>query len=139
MNAAWEKSVSPDLDSITACMDECSQFLAESGVPDEAAFSAQLAIEEILTNTLKYGFGNEAPRPTIVHIECGEDHLQLTLSDDAHPFDPFSAPAPDLSLPVEERSVGGLGIHLVRNMMTSCTYSRDVGRNVVRLVKKWDA
>ena len=59
--------------------------------------------------------------------------LLVTLSDDARPFNPLSAPAPDLSPDADEREIGGLGIHLCREMFDQLTYERCDGRNVVTL------
>lgn len=138
MNTFWEKTIPPDLDALTQCMEECSEFLATDGVPGEALFAIQLAIEEMATNTFKYGSGGGEPRPITIRAERGVNQVELIISDDALPFDPFSVAEPDLSLPAEERQVGGLGIHLVRKLMTGCAYAREGKLNVVRLVKKWE-
>ena len=61
------------------------------------------------------------------------DHLDLVLVDDGDPFDPFTAPVPDLAASIEERDIGGLGVHLVRTLATRFAYERADGRNVVTL------
>jgi len=57
------------------------------------------------------------------------------VEDDGKPFDPLQAPPPDLSLPLERRPIGGLGIHLIRNLMDEVSYARVGGRNVLKMVK----
>ena len=60
---------------------------------------------------------------------------QITISDDGIPFNPFQKASPDLKASLEDRDIGGLGIHLVRELMDSVSYKRGVGRNIVTLVK----
>ena len=64
--------------------------------------------------------------------------LVLTFSDDGVPFDPIAAKTPDTSAPLEQREIGGLGIHLVRNLIDEASYERKLGRNVLTLVKQLD-
>ena len=63
----------------------------------------------------------------------------LTVTDDGHPFDPREVPEPDIQLPVEERPVGGLGIHLLRKMSDRMEYGREGGRNRLCLRKSLGA
>ena len=67
----------------------------------------------------------------VVEVELNQDRVTVTLTDDGTPFDPFSQPEPDTTLSVEERPIGGLGIHLVREMMDDVSYQRRDGHNVV--------
>jgi phosphoserine phosphatase len=88
---------------------------------DELAKTVDFALEELFTNILKYGRESEAP----VRIEIGRipGGVEVTLTDpDADPFDVTQAPDPDIDLPVEKRTPGGLGIHLVRRMVDSIEY-----------------
>ena len=68
-----------------------------------------------------------------ISIVGGE--LRIILSYDASPFDPLEQAAPDLSLPIEERPIGGLGIHMLRQMSTGFAYAFENGRNVVTITK----
>jgi anti-anti-sigma factor len=73
-----------------------------------------------------------------VSIELASARVVLTVSDDGVPFDPLAVPSPDTSRPLEERTVGGLGIHLVRHLVDQMTYERRGDRNVLTLVKTID-
>ena len=65
------------------------------------------------------------------------DELSIDIIDDGHAFDPFTeAPPPDLDSSVEERPIGGLGVHFVKTMMDDVQYQRDQGRNHVKLRKQ---
>jgi anti-sigma regulatory factor (Ser/Thr protein kinase) len=68
-------------------------------------------------------------------VEPDKERLTVTLIDDGPPFDPFSEAAPDVTLSVEDRVIGGLGIHLVRKLMDEVSYERRDGQNVVVLKK----
>ena len=59
----------------------------------------------------------------------------VTITDDGIPFDPFSVKTPDTDLSIDEREIGGLGIHLVRNMMDKVSYQRKDNKNIVNLIK----
>jgi anti-sigma regulatory factor (Ser/Thr protein kinase) len=62
--------------------------------------------------------------------------LCVTISDDGIPFDPLSAAMPNMELPLEEREIAGLGIHLVRNLVHSAQYRRQDGRNIVTFIQE---
>jgi serine/threonine-protein kinase RsbW len=64
-----------------------------------------------------------------VRIEFRNGALTATVSDDGRPFDPLSQPSPDIHAPLEDRTIGGLGIHLIRSMMDAVEYRRADGRN----------
>ena len=71
-----------------------------------------------------------------VEVELDQERVTVTITDDGPPFDPFRQAAPDTTLSVDERPIGGLGIHLVRELMDEVSYQRRDGQNVVVLVKQ---
>jgi anti-sigma regulatory factor (Ser/Thr protein kinase) len=71
-----------------------------------------------------------------VQVQLDEERLTVTITDDGPGFDPFGQAEPDTTLSVEEREIGGLGIHLVRKLMDEVSYERRDGKNVVVLVKQ---
>ncbi len=71
-------------------------------------------------------------------IEIDEKRLRTTIVDDGIPFNPFRIDEPNIEHSVEERAIGGLGIHLVRKTMDKATYHRQADRNVVTLVKRFE-
>lgn len=126
------------LDELTKSMDECGSFLAREGAPGEAVFAANLAMEELITNTIKYGGSPESHGPIHLRLQLFPKKFLLHMEDSASEFDPFSQEPPDLSLPIDQRPIGGLGLHLVKSLMSACHYRRDGGRNHVVLEKVWD-
>lgn len=137
MSKIFEKVLAADLSALSACMEECTTFLEETGIPADATFAANLSLEEMITNSIKYGYEEEDAHEITVRISVEPAQFTLEIFDDGGEFDPFIQAPPDLSLPAEERPIGGLGIHLVKNLMTSCHYQRENGVNHVTLVKSW--
>ena len=110
-------------------------FLCECGAPGAAAFLADLVIEELVTNTIKYGYDDAGAHAIDLRIDFEDHHLVIEVRDDGHAFNPLEQAAPDTTLPAEQRDIGGLGIHLVRQMTDSVIYERCDGCNVVRAEK----
>jgi serine/threonine-protein kinase RsbW len=109
-------------------------FCQLEGVPEEACYKLQVAIEELVLNTIKYGQcdpKNSAIR-VVLKREGGEIHTLLT--DRGIRFNPLEAPTPDLTANLRDRPVGGLGIHIVRHLIPSIRYERREGRNYLYLV-----
>ena len=95
--------------------------------------------EELLNNIVSYGHRDEGDHTIEVRAELSADRLAVTITDDGSPFNPFMSAVPDLTVSLEEREPGGLGIHLVRNMMDEVSYRRRTNKNVVILVKHLEA
>jgi serine/threonine-protein kinase RsbW len=125
-----------DFDELPAAAGAATLFLENNGASPEVIFAANLAIEEIVTNTIKYAYSDARRHEITIHLWLVEKILQIEISDDGNEFDPFSQPEANICLPPQERQIGGLGIHFVRNMLDSCAYVRSEGRNVLKLSKR---
>jgi serine/threonine-protein kinase RsbW len=114
-----------------------AQFAELHAVPPSVRRSLQIALDELLSNTIRYGFEGEGKGKgkAIIEAEVDHHHVILRLTDDGRPFDPFGVTPPDASLPLAKRRVGGLGIQLVRGLMDEVSYERRGGHNVVVLTK----
>ena len=108
--------------------------------PESLTFKVNLVLEELGINILTHGGNGMERRPEIEIVLTSEDHaLTIEVLDDGHPFDPLQdSPNPDLAATIEGRPIGGLGIHLVRNLMDDLHYQRDAGRNRLTLVARRD-
>ena len=108
--------------------------------PESLTFKVNLVLEELGINILTHGGKDMERRPEIEIVLTSEDHaLTIEVLDDGHPFDPLQdSPNPDLAATIEDRPVGGLGIHLVRSLMDDLHYQRDAGRNRLTLVARRD-
>ena len=95
-----------------------------------------VAADEILTNVASYASPPGAPGELQVTLRHAEGTLSLTFADRGTPYDPLTAPPPDLSRPLAERAPGGLGLFIVRKTMDAVAYRRDGDRNVLTLTKR---
>lgn len=121
-----------DLAALLAFVDgECERLDA----PDAVAFALRLAAEEAFTNIVRHGYVDE-PGPVRSALTHDEDRITLTLIDESPPFDPHDSPPPDIEAALEDRREGGLGWHLVLQLMDEVHYRSSTGRgNVLRLIK----
>jgi len=106
-------------------------------LPDrDLAFSVNLCLEELITNTILHGLKGAADRFIHVQISASNDWLEILLKDDAPRFDPFmQAPRPNLDLDINERPIGGLGVHLVKKLMDDVHAYYDGTGNLFMLYK----
>ncbi len=130
------------IDSEDGALERISAAVEDLGEREEWApglvFSVNLALEELGLNAITYGAAGENPDIEIVMVS-DEDAVTITISDAGIPFDPLTdAPPPDLDSSIDDRPVGGLGIHLVREMMDEAHYKREGGRNHLTLIKRRD-
>ena len=111
------------------------RFAAEHQLSDDDMMAVNLVLDEVITNTIDYGYDDDADHEIRVTLAVEGDRLTIEVEDDARHFDPLQRPPPDLDLPLEERPVGGLGIHIVRTLMETVEYQRRDGRNVLTMHK----
>ena len=100
---------------------------------EEKCFDLNLVLEEAVTNVINYAYTDGAEHTFTLDAAEKGGTLTLTLTDDGVPFDPTAAPDPDVSLPAEERPIGGLGIFLIRQLMEQVFYERRDGKNVLTM------
>lgn len=124
-----------DLAELARLAEPVRDFCRSHGVDDEACHDILLAMDEAVSNTIRHGYDDQAPHDIQVRVGLENRELFLEVEDDARPFNPLEAPEPDVSLPIEERPEGGLGIHLLRQLMNSMEYRRKDGRNVLRMTR----
>ena len=111
-------------------------FGEQQGLAPELLYAINLALDEILTNIISYGYMDEAEHHIEVRIAVTSDEVVATVEDDARPFDPTAAPAPATDAALAERKIGGLGIHLVRQLMDRVEYHRVDQKNCLIMSKK---
>lgn len=110
-------------------------FCESGGIGPELIFPVNLALDEVVTNVIRYAHDDERPHPIVVRLAIDEHALTAEVEDDGRPFNPLDVPPPDIGAGLEERPIGGLGIHLVRSVMSSVEYRREGGRNVLTMKK----
>ena len=101
----------------------------------EDSLKVRLIVEELFTNTIRHGYGQDCDQPVIITITVRDGEVALTYEDTAPPYNPFSAVrAPDESATVEQRPVGGMGVVLIAHMSRHIEYSYSQDRNRISLV-----
>ncbi len=128
-------NIGGDLNEIAGANTAFNEFAEQRGVPAKVARKINMVLDEMLNNTITYAFPDGVESSIEVRADVIADRIVLTITDSGVPFNPFAMESPDTELDIEEREIGGLGIHLVRNVMDECSYSRRVDRNVVTLTK----
>jgi serine/threonine-protein kinase RsbW len=122
-------AVPNELPAVSRAAEQVEAFCSGRGIADAVARKFSLALDETLTNAVSYAFPEGGRHSIAVRIEHRAGYLTATVSDDGAPFDPLSQPAPDVHAPIEQRKIGGLGIHLVRTLMETVEYRRSGDRN----------
>ncbi len=130
-----EIALASELREIVGVATKIDTFCEAHGLSPEIAYTVNLSIDEILTNTIRYGYDDDEPHRIEIVVRRKVDSLVVVIVDDSHPFDLSSPPQADVEAPLHEREVGGLGLFLVHRMMDKVEYERASGRNVVTLTK----
>lgn len=122
------------LDSLAVIRGYVKEAASRAGLDDSRTYQLQLAVDEIATNIIQYGYKDAGERAVIsIGAENMGDALVVTLMDQSPPFDPRTMQMPeaqDLAKPLDERTVGGLGIYLAFQGVDRLEYRREDGRNL---------
>ena len=134
------------LPSVQESIPQAAEFirgrLVSFGCPLKLQLQFAIVADEICSNICKFAYpagnGTMTVRLTLGHApgrEQGPPSLFLTFIDEGVPYDPLSAPAPDITLSAKERKIGGLGVHITKHLMDDAVYEYKDGRNILRLRK----
>ena len=113
-----------DLGELERLAEEVEWFCEEHGLSSDVEFDLNLALEELFVNAVRHGGCAGVKDAARVRLERTGDGVRVEFSDRGREFDPAAVPAPDLEASMAERKAGGLGLHLVRNMMQDFAYRR---------------
>jgi anti-sigma regulatory factor (Ser/Thr protein kinase) len=117
-----------DLPEIPRVVERVEGFCHEHDVPAKIAYRFNLALDEVLANIIKHGLP-DGRHEIAVSVALRDGNLVADVSDGGPAFDPLTVPAPDIHASLEDRKIGGLGIHLLRSLMDAVEYRRADGRN----------
>jgi serine/threonine-protein kinase RsbW len=95
----------------------------------------QLALEEAVTNVINHGYADSQPHTFTVELAAADRRVTVIVTDDAPAYDPLARAEVDITLPLEDRPIGGLGVHLVKKLMDSARYERRDGHNILTFVR----
>ena len=132
-----EMDIAATLENLDAVMAFVDQQLEEAGCSIKTQMQIDIAVEEVYVNIAHYAYNPEIGGVTIrVQIEEEPLEIILTFIDKGKPYDPLAKEDPDVTLAVEDRQIGGLGIFMVKKSMDNISYEYNEGRNILTLKKK---
>ena len=131
-----ELTVEAKLDHLDEVLAFVDSSLEEMECPIKAQMQIDVAVEEVFVNIASYAYTPGTGSATL-QIETEQDPpaVAITFIDSGVPFDPLLKPDPDVTLPAEERQIGGLGIYMVKKSMDSMEYERRDGKNILKIKK----
>jgi anti-sigma regulatory factor (Ser/Thr protein kinase) len=127
-------TIHDDLGELRRVNELAREFLESRGIEPRAVYAAELALEEILSNVIGHGYQDGKRHEIAVVLGVREGGVELQVTDDGREFDPLAAPEPKLDVPLAERRIGGLGIHLLRAFARELRYQRLGNLNLLWLL-----
>ncbi|MCA0388651.1 MAG: ATP-binding protein [Bacteroidetes bacterium] len=107
----------------------------EAGFAQKDIYDILIAVDEILSNIVYYAYEEGEEGQIEIRMIYSDKSLRLEFIDEGREFNPLIKSDPDLSIPPEEREIGGLGIFIVKKLMDSVVYSREGKRNILKITK----
>ncbi len=133
MNPTLTRTITNELHSLESLMNASTNFLEDHGVDPMAVYRINLALEELITNTIKHGYDDYESHDIEVTLEVRETEIVGTIKDDGHEFNPLTGSTDVRQVALEERPIGGLGLHLLKKMLSQMTYQREENRNILEV------
>jgi len=124
------------LGEISRVVGSLEQLAAAQGVPASSIWPVSVALDEVLSNIINYGYADRGEHRIDVRIALEGGQVAVEIEDDGAAFDPLAAPPPVLDGDVTTRPIGKLGIHIVRSLMNEVSYARVGGRNRLLLKRR---
>ena len=132
-----ELTVDADVKKIPAVTDFINGILEDAGCPIKVQMQIAVVIDELFANIAMYAYdGGKGEAIVGVDVSGEPQVVSITFKDRGKPFDPLAKEDPDVTLSVEERPIGGLGIFMVKKMMDEVIYKYEEGVNVLTVRKK---
>jgi len=135
MKAKENIIITNKVDELPVLAGKIEELAEKWGLSMALTMNLNLVLEEAVSNVIFYAFKDNEIHEISISISFEENILTIEISDEGIPFDPTLRQKPDLSLPAEERPIGGLGIFLISKIMDSVNYKRYNNQNVLTLIK----
>tara|TARA_B100001750_G_C15280338_1_gene482102 strand:- start:294 stop:710 length:417 start_codon:yes stop_codon:yes gene_type:complete len=121
------------IDTVRKLFDDYSK---ENKLTEKTSHDIQMALDELLTNIVSYGYEDTDEHWIDVHFNIDNGALTVEIVDDSKPYNILERDDPDLSLSVEEKPIGGLGVFLIKKLMSSVDYYTKDGKNHLVMTKE---
>lgn len=132
-----EITLSATIENIEPVTDFVNEVLEENGCSMKAQMQLDIAVDELFSNIARYAYAPNVGEATVgVNFIEDEGSVEIFFSDSGTPYDPLAKADPDITLSVEEREIGGLGIFMVKKSVDEMCYEYKDGKNVLKIKKK---
>lgn len=129
--------LSAEVNRLDELIDFINAELEEHGLPMKTIMQIDIAVDEIFGNIANYAYAPDVGEAEVtIDVEQDPPCAVIRFTDKGRPFDPLKKPDPDVTLGVEEREIGGLGIYMVKKSMDEVSYAYEDGRNVLTMRKR---
>jgi anti-sigma regulatory factor (Ser/Thr protein kinase) len=138
MNTIFERTITNELHSLESLTNASTNFFEDNEVDAQAVYRINLALEELITNVIKHGYDDYDPHEIAVRLEVREEVILATIKDDGHEFNPLEKTVNPRQESLEERPIGGLGLKLIKKMLSEMIYRREGDWNIleVKMLRK---
>ncbi|RHU29167.1 ATP-binding protein [Parabacteroides sp. TM07-1AC] len=124
-----------ELEQLTRLYEFLDLQASTYGLEEQLSMQIKLALEEVVTNVILYAYPDKKDQDIRIDMNYRDELLTIVITDNGTAFNPLEMKEPDISLPPEERPIGGLGIYLVKQLMTEVIYTRSSGKNILTMTK----
>ena len=121
------------IDTVRKFFDEYSK---ENKLTEKTVHDIQMALDELLTNIVNYGYEDSDEHKIDVRFGINDDAVRVEIIDDSKPYNILEQENPDISLSVEDKPIGGLGIFLIKKLMSNVDYYTKEGKNHLVMTKE---
>ena len=136
MISSYRTTRAAELDSLAPFRDFVDEVCREHGIDEDIAYDLKLAVDEACTNVVQHGYAGMNPGSIMLDMLVSDHEVEVRLTDFGHPFEPSSAPKPDITLPLEERPAGGFGLFFIYETMDDVDYISSEEGNTLILRKQ---
>ena len=128
-------TINNNIPEVQTVIEKFETFASSLNLPKEITMKMSIVFDELLANIIKYAFDDKNVHSINIVFNLSQSKLILVIEDDGVPFNPFQIEPPDTMLGIEERAIGGLGLHIVKSLMDEQVYTRITNKNIITLVK----
>jgi len=133
MNAPFHQIITNDFANLSGLMERATGFLESQGVDAQAVYRINLALEEMVTNIIKYGYDTQVRHEIEVTLDVGATEVAMVIIDDGHDFNPVLHDGEQSADKPEGREIGGWGIPLMKKLLDHMNHRREAGRNILEI------
>ena len=121
------------IDTVRKFFDDYSK---ENKLTEKTVHDIQMALDELLTNIVNYGYEDTDEHQIDIHFGVNDDAFKVEIVDDSKPYNILEKDNPDISLSMEDKPIGGLGIFLIKKLMSNVDYYTEEGKNHLVMIKE---